>query len=101
MINWDELRHIHVIRKLQEILGSWFFTDIFFVDEKGQFRNWEPGNRPEFKNSLTGILAAKEPGQQMLVQMALKCTEKVFKSEKSTLMCDGVLGPDRCLVSRI
>ena len=33
MINWEELKHIHVIRKLDEILAQWFHTDIFFVDE--------------------------------------------------------------------
>ena len=41
MINWEELKHIHVIRKLEEILGQWFHTDIFFVDERGAVRNYD------------------------------------------------------------
>lgn len=35
MINWNEFEHIHVIRKLKHIIGSWWNVDIFFTDEKG------------------------------------------------------------------
>jgi DNA-binding NtrC family response regulator len=101
MINWDELKHIHVIRKLEEILGSWFNTDIFFVDEKGQCRNWESGDKREFRNSLTSILGASEAGAGALSDLARKATDKAFKADKPTVTADGVLGPDRCLVSRI
>lgn len=101
MINWEELKHIHVIRKLEEVLGNWFNTDIFFIDEKGQFKNWEPGDKHEFRNSLSGILAGKESGQRLLIDLAHKATEKIYRSEKPNLVHDGVLGPDRCVVSKI
>jgi hypothetical protein len=45
MINWEELKHIHVIRKLEEILATWFNTEIFFVDERGQVRNYVTRSR--------------------------------------------------------
>ena len=35
MINWEELKQIHVIKKLEAILAQWFNTDIFFVDDRG------------------------------------------------------------------
>lgn len=101
MINWDELKHIHVIRKLEEILGNWFVNDIFFVDEKGQFRNWEMGEKREFRNPLTAVLASKESGQRLLIDLAHKATDKIYKSDKSVLTLDGVIGPDRALVARI
>lgn len=101
MINWDELKHIHVIRKLEEILGNWFDTEIFFVDEKGQYKNWEPGAKKEFRNPLTSILASKEEGQRLLIDLAHKSTEKIFRTDKWNLLHEGVLGPDKCLVSKI
>ncbi len=35
MINWEELKHIHVIKKLDEILSSWFNTAILIADGQG------------------------------------------------------------------
>ncbi len=35
MIQWDEFEHIHVIKKLRSIIGSWWNVDIFFTDESG------------------------------------------------------------------
>ena len=33
MINWDEFDHIHVIKKLRQILNTWWNIDIVFTDE--------------------------------------------------------------------
>lgn len=38
MINWDEFEHIHVIKKLKQILSSWWNIDIIFTDERGHVR---------------------------------------------------------------
>ncbi len=40
MINWDEFEHIHVIRKLKEILNSWWNIDILFTDDRGHVRGY-------------------------------------------------------------
>jgi hypothetical protein len=28
MIKWEEFEHIHVIKRLREVLGSWFHVDV-------------------------------------------------------------------------
>lgn len=38
MINWDEFEHIHVIRKLKQIVGSWWNIDIVFTDDRGKLK---------------------------------------------------------------
>ncbi len=38
MINWDEFEHIHVIKKLKSILGTWWNIDVIFTDERGKVR---------------------------------------------------------------
>lgn len=40
MINWDEFEHIHVIRKLKEILNTWWNIDILFTDDRGHLRGY-------------------------------------------------------------
>src|SRR5690242_13513696 len=102
MINWEELKHIHVIRKLEEILAQWFNTDIFFVDERGQIRNYDPNDkRREFKNPLTGAFLNKERGRLLLIKSIADANETAFKSDQAHLVVHGPAGFENILVSRI
>ncbi len=101
MINWEELKHIHVVRKLEEIMGSWFGADLFFIDEKGQFASWVPGEKREFKNKINTLLNNSPDGQRLIQKMATNGTEKAFKAEASNIVSNGILGPEKCLISRI
>ena len=102
MINWEELKHIHVIRKLEEILAQWFNTEIFFVDERGAVRNYDPLDRQrEFKNPLCATLLPKEKGRQMVMQAIAQANEQAYRSEKSHIIVEGPAGFENALVSRI
>src|ERR1700752_2808808 len=93
MINWDELKHIHVIRKLEEILAQWFNTDIFFVDERGQVRNFDPNDkRREFKNPLSTALFHHDLGLAQLLKSIAEANEKAFKSDQPHLVVSGPAG---------
>ncbi len=41
MINWDEFEHIHVIKKLRQILNHWWNIDIVFTDERGHLKGFD------------------------------------------------------------
>ena len=40
MINWNEFEHIHVIKKLKQILNSWWNIDLVFTDERGEIKGF-------------------------------------------------------------
>jgi two-component system response regulator HupR/HoxA len=101
MINWEELRHIHVIRKLEEVLGSWFMTDIFFVDERGHFRNWDQTGKQSFHSPLTTLLFNKESGQKQMLSLANVATDRMARGEKSGILMDGAMGPEKCALFKI
>src|SRR4051812_45437393 len=102
MINWDELKHIHVIRKLETILAQWFHTEIFFVDERGQVRNYDPLDRQrEFKNPLCATLLPKEKGRELVMKAIAEANEKVFKGGQIHMVVEGPAGFEKCFVSRI
>jgi len=102
MINWEELKHIHVIRKLEAILAQWFHTDIFFVDERGQVRNYDPLDRQrEFKNPLTANLLPKDKGREWVLKSIAEANEKIFKSDQPHLSIPGPAGVENIVVSRI
>lgn len=106
MINWDELKHIHVIRKLEKILAQWFQTDVFFVDERGQVRNFGgfggvKDEQREFKNPLTSGLVSSDKGRQFLFDAIAKANEKSFQSHQPHIIVPGPIGVELALISRI
>ena len=102
LINWNELKHIHVIRKLEGILAQWFHTEIFFVDERGQVRNFDPLDRQrEFKNPLCATLLPKEAGRELVMKAIADANEKLYRSEKQHLIVEGPLGFEKAFISRI
>lgn len=102
MINWDELKHIHVIRKLEGILAQWFCTEIFFADERGQIKNYDPLDRQrEFKNPLCATLLPQEKGRELVINSILAANEKAYHSDKPHFLHEGPTGIENILVSRI
>jgi two-component system response regulator HupR/HoxA len=102
MINWEELKHIHVIRKLEQILAQWFHTEVFFIDERGQVRNYDPLDRQrEFKNPFCGTCLPKDKGREVLLQAMQKANEKLFTGELAHAVVDGPWGVEKAFVSRI
>ena len=102
MINWDDLKHIHVIRKLEQILAQWFNTEIFFVDEKGFLKNHDISNiKTEFKNPLFKTLLKSEPGKEKFLQSVRESNETLFNGSEKNLVFTGPFGFEKAFVSQI
>jgi two-component system, NtrC family, response regulator HupR/HoxA len=74
MINWDEFEHIHVIKKLRQILSSWWNIDIIFTDERGHVRG------PDLKaisqvNPAVKLFLSKESSIDNLSEVVSKSME--------------------------
>jgi two-component system response regulator HupR/HoxA len=102
MINWEELKHIHVIRKLQQIIGQWFYAEVFFIDERGNVRNYDPHDRQvEFKNPLCANLLPKEQGREMLMGFFKEAMDQFSQGQEASLVMNGPLGFERVFVSKV
>jgi len=102
MINWEELKHIHVIRKLQGMMATWFQTEILFVDERGEVKNFDFLEKSkDFKNPLSAALFPKEKGRELVFQHVKEMSEKVFRSDKASVVAAGPVGCEAVVVSRI
>jgi len=102
MINWEELKHIHVIRKLEEVLAQWFATEIFFVDERGNVKNYDPLDRQrEFKNPLCATLLPKDKGRELVLKAFSAASEKVYAGDKPRIVFEGPAGVEHMIASRI
>ena len=102
MINWEELRHIHVIRKLQQIIGQWFHAEVFFLDERGNVRNYDPYDRQrEFKNPLCANLLPKEPGRELILSFLRETSEQFSQSKDHHLVAQGPVGFEKIFASKV
>ena len=80
MINWDEFEHIHVIRKLKQIVGSWWNIDILFADDRGKLK-LSSSESYKFSNPSTTVLLTKEPIVKSLEDHINKSIESLKLSD--------------------
>lgn len=79
MINWDEFEHIHVIKKLKQILNSWWNIDVVFTDERGQLRGADSKNHA-FCNPAVSTFLGKDTSVSSLAEAVQKAMEEVRSS---------------------
>lgn len=74
MINWDEFEHIHVIRKLKQILNTWWNIDTIFTDERGHLRGFDTA-KAKLINPAVSTYLEKEAALQNLAETVGKAIE--------------------------
>lgn len=79
MINWDEFEHIHVIKKLKQILNSWWNIDVVFTDERGQLRGTDTKSFT-FCNPAVSTFLGKETSVASLADTVQKSLDDVRMS---------------------
>lgn len=77
MINWDEFEHIHVIKKLKQILNSWWNIDVVFTDERGQLRGNDMKSANAFCNPAVSTFLSKETSITSLGDTVTKTLEEL------------------------
>ncbi|RYZ87339.1 MAG: nitrogen fixation protein NifA [Proteobacteria bacterium] len=80
MINWDEFEHIHVIRKLKQILGAWWNIDVIFTDERGQIKGFDQ-EKTQFANPAVAFLMQKETAKSSIGEMVGKTIDDLRTSQ--------------------
>ncbi|MBI2609251.1 MAG: sigma 54-interacting transcriptional regulator [Deltaproteobacteria bacterium] len=92
MVNWDEFEHIHVIRKLREILSKWWHTEVFFADDRGYIRGIEREKAKEYKNLVCNLILQTDTGWDMLSDFSKKAVQEMKESEERYLFRNLDLG---------
>ncbi len=80
MINWDEFEHIHVIRKLKQILNSWWNIDTVFTDERGHIRGFD-NQKAKLINPSVETYLTKDSAKDNLAQTVAKAIDDLRLSE--------------------
>lgn len=101
MINWEELKHIHVIKKLDEVLSSWFNTAILIADAHGTIHNHTKGEKPNCNNLLVQLILQSPNGQEFLENYSTKVCGKFSTSDKTFEVVDGPLPNTKAIFAKV
>jgi transcriptional regulator with PAS, ATPase and Fis domain len=85
MINWDEFEHIHVIRKLKEVISKWFSIDVFFADDRGNLKIVEKGQKKVYSNPVLSLLLQREEGFESFSEFIRETTMELKKTQEKDL----------------
>ena len=85
MINWEEFEHIHVIKKLRQVLNVWWNIDMIFTDERGNLKGFD-GQKQTYTNPGVGFLLSKETCQSSISEIVAKSIEDLRSSESKFIM---------------
>jgi two-component system, NtrC family, response regulator HupR/HoxA len=101
MINWEELKHIHVIKKLDEVLSSWFNTAILIADGHGTIHNHVKGEKPSCNNMLVQLILQSPHGQEFLEAYSTQICGKIASSDKPLEVVDGPLPNTKAIFAKV
>ena len=86
MINWDEFEHIHVIRKLKEIIARWWNIDVFFADDRGNLKIVEKGAHKDYSNFVCNLLLQRDVGYDSLAEFAKSVVADLRRTQEKDLV---------------
>lgn len=82
MINWDEFEYMHVIRKLRQIMGSWWNMDVLLVDEIGNIKSLE-SSKVILTNPVIEFLVNKPVVREKLSEFIVRGLDDLRVSDKN------------------
>ena len=99
MINWDEFEHIHVIRKLKEVISRWWSIDVFFADDRGNLKIIEKGTKREYANHVLNLLLQRDEGYESLSEF-VRNTVTICERRRKKISFGNVCRTSELFVSR-
>lgn len=101
MINWNEMGDLHVIAKLEEILGKWFGVEQVFTDIHGKIRSKHLDKDHKFKNHFMHVQWQMPHGYEFMSQDIEKYTDELAASDKGTIVFDSFFKHVKGVVSKV
>jgi two-component system response regulator HupR/HoxA len=76
MINWHDIGKLHVISKLETIIGKWFDVEMFYTDHHGKLFSGHEQKEFKFKSHFMKVQSQMNFGFDFLGQDIEKVTEE-------------------------
>ena len=90
-----------MIKKLDEVLSSWFNTAILISDGHGTIHNHVKGEKPTCNNMLVQLLLQSPHGQEFLENYSTQACARIAKSDKPLEVMDGPLPNTKAIFAKV
>lgn len=86
MINWKELGKLHVISKLEAILGKWFNVELLYTDTNYKIRSSHFDKDYAFKSQFLNVYFHLDFGRELVEQDIEKFTQLLHNSKDNIVV---------------
>lgn len=101
MIKWEEIKGLHVIQKLEEILGKWFGVEQFYIDTHYKVRSNQLEKDYEYKNHFYKVQMGLNHGYDFLCQDIEKAYEQIAESDSDCLVFESFFPHVKGVVAKV
>ena len=88
MINWQDMGKLHVISKLEGILGKWFDVEMFYTDAHGKVWSDHASKNYPFKSHFMKVQMQMNYGHDFLAKDVEKMMDTFASGKEQMMMYD-------------
>lgn len=86
MINWQDLGKLHVVSKLEEILGKWFGVEMFYTDAHGKVWSDHTNKDYSFKSHFMKVQMQTTYGHEFLTEDIEKVVDQLASGKEDIVV---------------
>jgi transcriptional regulator with PAS, ATPase and Fis domain len=86
MINWKDMGKLHVISKLEGILGKWFDVEMFYTDTHGKMWSDHSNKDYAFKSHFMKVQMQSAYGHDFLAEDIEKVVERLASAKEEVVV---------------
>ncbi len=101
MINWKEMKNLHVISKLSEILNKWYGTELVWADAQSKIQSGHLDKGREFKSPFFKVQFGMPHGHEFLHQDIESITDQMKDGHEQTFIFDSYFKHIKGVASKV
>ena len=101
MINWKEMKNLHVISKLNEILYKWYGTELIWTDGQAKIQSGHLDKGHEHRNIFFKAQMGMNHGHDFIHQDIEKVAEQLHESHDQTIIFDSFFSHIKGVASKV
>ena len=101
MINWKEMKNLHVISKLSEILYKWYGTELMWTDSQAKIQSGHLDMEHEHKNEFFKIQMGMPHGHDLITNQVEEVAEALKEGKEQTFIFDSFFPHVKGVASRV
>lgn len=101
MINWKDLKSLHVISKLEEILNKWFGVEVIYTDSHFKIRSAHLDADYSYKSHFFKVQMEMQDGYDFLTEDIDRAIDEMTQAKSKVYLCDSYFPGVKMIAARI